>query len=131
MPALLMTTSSPSNATMILPKACSTCPRSATSARKVPMIPGKFLANLVAEVFIAIENSHTRAFFEKASGGGGSDAAGASGDDHSFALESAHRLQLRSEANLSDGYNNKRRFDAGHCANLAFVSSLPVTVITC
>ena len=60
--------------------------------QKSPADPWKILANPVAEAFIAIENSHARAFLQKARGGGGSDAAGASGDDHSFALESAHRL---------------------------------------
>jgi hypothetical protein len=42
------------------------------------------MLNLRAGFGIAVEDTDCRAFFEEAGSGGGSDAAGASSDEHTF-----------------------------------------------
>ena len=45
---------------------------------------------LITHGFVQIENSDHAAFLGEAQGGGAADAAGAAGQDHSFAIQSAH-----------------------------------------
>src|SRR6266850_6802773 len=47
-------------------------------------------SNLLASFGVAIQHNHVRAFFQKAGRSGGTDAAGAAGDENSLAVKTSH-----------------------------------------